>query len=111
MGNEVPYRLVLSRIRARGTLITTNDPFDGESSLVQDIHVEVAGIHKKSLCFNQAILAGFTYGGSIASGHTRPRNPLDKELPMAQVDSRLISQYLNVNAANVSDALDRCPGH
>lgn len=38
---EIPYWLVVSRLRIRGTLSTTVDHFDGDSSSVQDVHVEM----------------------------------------------------------------------
>lgn len=52
VGTEVPYWLVLSRFRARGTLVRTTDLYDGESALavgrdaqigvvVRDISVEL----------------------------------------------------------------------
>lgn len=41
VGVEIPYRYVLSRVRVRGTLVTTKDLFDGDSSSVKDVHVEV----------------------------------------------------------------------
>ncbi|WP_436497140.1 hypothetical protein [Actinokineospora sp. HUAS TT18] len=39
--SEVPYRMVESRIRVRGTVVTTSDPYVGESRAVEDVHVEV----------------------------------------------------------------------
>jgi hypothetical protein len=40
-GVDIPYRYVLSRIRVRGTLVTEEDEFDGKSTSVKDVHVEV----------------------------------------------------------------------
>lgn len=39
--SEIPYRLVESKVRVRGTLVTSKDPYDGDSSAVEDVHIEM----------------------------------------------------------------------